>query len=159
MIGRPVIRIRPVEPEDADALAEIHAEAFRRGWTAAEFDALLRQDGVHALISLREPLIGRPAPAGFVLYRIAADDSEILSIAVGPSCRGRGIAQCMMEEVLRHLYREWVRTLHLEVESGNEPALGLYRRLGFVEVGERPAYYAQGSGAPRRALVMRRQVR
>ena len=159
MMGRPVIRIRSVEPEDADALAEIHAEAFRRGWTAAEFEALLRQDGVHALLSLREPLLGRPVPVGFVLYRIAADDSELLSIAVTPACRSRGVARRLMEEALRHLYRERVTTLHLEVDSGNKPALGLYRRLDFEQVGARPRYYARSAGAPRGSLVMRRQLR
>jgi ribosomal-protein-alanine N-acetyltransferase len=159
MIGRPDIRIRTADPQDADVLSDIHGEAFRRGWTPAEFEALLAQDGVHGLIAVRRPLLGRPNPAGFVLYRIAADDSEILSIAVSPAHRGRGIARRLMEEALRHLYRERVTTLHLEVDAGNQPALGLYRRLDFEQVGGRPGYYARSAGVPSGALVMRRQLR
>jgi [ribosomal protein S18]-alanine N-acetyltransferase len=159
MIGRPDIRIRTADQQDADVLSEIHGEVFSRGWTPAEFEALLAQDGVHALVAVRWPLLGRPGPVGFVLYRIAADDSEILSIAVSPACRGRGIARRLMEEALRHLYRERVATLHLEVDAGNEPALGLYRRLDFEQVGARPGYYARSAGTPRGALVMRRQLR
>ena len=159
MIGRPDIRIRAADPQDADVLSEIHGEAFRRGWTPAEFEALLAQDGVHALIAVRRPLLGRPSPVGFVLYRIAADDSEILMIAVTPACRSRGVARKLMEEALRHLYRERVTTLHLEVDAGNEPALGLYKRLDFEQVGTRPGYYGQGKTPPRGALVMRRQLR
>jgi ribosomal-protein-alanine N-acetyltransferase len=159
MLGRPTIRIREAELDDSETLAEIHAAAFRRGWSGAEVEALLRQTGVSALLAEYSNAFGRKVSAGFCLVRAAGAEAEILSLAVLPSCRRRGIGRALMEEALRQLYRERTEALLLEVDGGNEPALALYGGLGFEQVGERPAYYRQGLQTPRGALVMRRQVR
>ena len=158
-IGRPGMVVREAGVEDCDVLAEIHASGFRRGWSGAEFEALLAQPGVHALIADWRNTFGRKSPAGFVLYRIAGDEAEVLSVAVVHDCRRRGIARRLLEETLRHLYREGINSVHLEVEEENVAALALYRRMDFRESGRRPGYYSQGASAPRGALVMRRQLR
>jgi [ribosomal protein S18]-alanine N-acetyltransferase len=59
---------------------------------------------------------------------------------------------------LRRLAGLAVRTVFLEVEDGNRPALKLYERAGFHEVGRRPGYYQRGSGATVAALVLRRDL-
>jgi ribosomal-protein-alanine N-acetyltransferase len=159
MLGRPTIRVREAELDDSDTIAEIHAAAFRRGWSGAEVEALLRQTGVSALVAEYTNAFGRKLSAGFCLMRVTGEEAEILSIGVLRSCRRRGVARALMEECLRRLYREGVAALLLEVDAGNEAALGLYGRLGFEPVGERAAYYRQGFETPRGALVMRRQVR
>lgn len=159
MLGRPTIHVREAELDDGESLSEIHAAAFRRGWSGAEVEALLRQTGVSALVAEYSNAFGRRLSAGFCLIRIAGEEAEILSVGVLPSCRRRGIARALMEEALRRLYREGTAALLLEVDGGNAAALALYRGLGFEQVGERPAYYRQGLQAPRGALVMRRQVR
>lgn len=158
-IGRPAVLVRAAATADCGTLADIHAATFRRGWSEAEFEALLLQNGVHCLIADYRSAFGRRSVAGFVLYRIAGDEAEILSIAVTEACRRRGVARRLMEEVLRHLYRERVAGLLLEVEDVNAAAIALYRGLDFAPVGQRPAYYQQGRTTPRGALVMRRQVR
>jgi len=140
-------------------LAEIHASAFRRGWSDAEFEALLVQPGVHALIADYRNALGRRTPAGFILYRLAADEAEILSVAVTPACRRRGIGRALIEDALRHLYREGARNIHLEVEDSNKAAIGLYRGVEFRESGRRAGYYTQGRETPAGALVMLRQLR
>lgn len=159
MLGRPTIRVREAQLDDSDALAEMHAAAFRRGWSGAEVEALLRQNGVSALVAEYRGTFGRNVSAGFCLIRVAGEEAEILSVGVLPSCRRRGVARALMEEALRRLYRDGVAALLLEVDGGNEAAVALYNGLGFEPVGERPAYYRQGLQAPRGALVMRRQVR
>lgn len=159
MLRRAGISVRPADVEDCDILSDIHASGFRRGWSGAEIEALLVQPGVHALIADYRPTIGRAVAAGFVLYRIAADEAEVLSIAVIAGCRRRGVARALLEEALRHLYREGVKTLHLEVEEENEAAMRLYRRLEFQRSGERPAYYSTAPGRTRSAVVMQRQLR
>jgi ribosomal-protein-alanine N-acetyltransferase len=156
---RPAIEIRPAEVQDCDVLSDIHGAAFRRGWSGAEFEALLLQPGVHALIASHRNAFGWRMPAGFILYRIVGDDAEILSVAVVPECRRRGIARLLLEEAMRHVYREGALRVHLEVEDANVAAIGLYRRMEFRESGRRPGYYVQGRERPGGALVMLRQLR
>jgi ribosomal-protein-alanine N-acetyltransferase len=157
--GRPEIFVRPAEVADCDLLSEIHSAAFRRGWSGAEFEALLVQPGVRALLAHFRKAFGVRKPAGFVLYRLVEDEAEILSVAVVPTCRRRGIARQLLEEGLRTLYREGARKIHLEVEDGNSAAMALYKRLEFRESGTRKGYYSQGRDAPAGALVMVRQLR
>lgn len=156
---RPAVSLRAADVSDCDALAEIHANAFRRGWSNAEFEALLVQRGVHAVVAHSRRTFGGPVPAGFILYRVVADEAEILSVAVAPGFRRRGIGRALMDEVLRHVYREGVTRIHLEVEDSNAAAIGLYKRAEFRESGTRKGYYRQGREAPGGALVMLRELR
>lgn len=157
--GRPTASTRRAEVSDCLALAEIHASAFRRGWSDAEFEALLLQPGVHAIIAHYRSAFGKRVAAGFILYRLAADEAEILSVAVTPACRRRGIGRALIEDALRHLYREGARSIHLEVEDSNVAAISLYHGVEFREAGRRSGYYAQGRETPAGALVMLRQLR
>lgn len=161
MIGRrhQNVLLRRAGVSDSDALAEIHASAFRRGWSNAEFEALLMQPGTHALIAHHRNAFGWPTAAGFILYRLIADEAEVLSVAVAPRCRRRGIGRMLIDEALRHLYRLGARAIHLEVEDSNAAAIALYRRVEFRESGRRAGYYAQGRETPVGALVMLRQLR
>ncbi len=138
-----------ISPDDAEMVARIHAECFQVAWSSDEFAALLSQETV---FGFGAALPGRQAD-GFVLARIAADEAEILTIAVARAKQGQGLGQLLMEQVLRHLHAQRTERLFLEVEETNLRALALYRRLGFVQVGQRPGYYHQFGGAS--ALVMR----
>ena len=93
-------------------------------------------------------------PCGFVLARCVCGEAEILSIAVDPRSRRRGIARKLMETLIESLNEAQARDLFLEVDIANSAALGLYRGLGFVEAGRRRGYYA-GAGGPSDALVLR----
>jgi ribosomal-protein-alanine N-acetyltransferase len=64
-----------------------------------------------------------------------------------------------MDSVMRQLHSDRASHLLLEVDETNVPALTLYRRLGFREVGKRKNYYAGGTGPAKGALVMRRDLR
>ena len=151
--ARPVARIGPLGTEHAWALASIHESAFVRPWSAVDFERLLAERHV-----LADGLfLGRsPHPAGFVLSRVAADEAEILSMAMGHEARGRGHAAPLLGHHLDELVRAGARVLHLEVEESNVPALALYRRLGFHEVGRRAGYYAKVDGTRAAALTMSR---
>lgn len=140
---------------DAEALADIHATAFRHGWPAAEIEALIASANVRALVARTAGPMGRRQPIGFVIARIAADEAEVLTIAVDPRQRGKGVGRALMEEAMRRLYYERVRSVFLEVDEGNGPALALYRRLGYVKVGQRGNYYRADEGTGANALVMR----
>jgi ribosomal-protein-alanine N-acetyltransferase len=143
---------------DVDALAVIHDESFERGWGADEFAALLSQPNVLCLAARRTGLMGARRVVGFILMRYAADEAEILSVAVQQASRGRGTGRRLVEAAMRIAYREHIGALFLEVDEDNVRALSLYQSLGFVEVGRRPAYYGKGDDASC-ALVMRLQLR
>jgi [ribosomal protein S18]-alanine N-acetyltransferase len=145
--------VEPASLRDAPVLAQIHAASFHRGWGEGEFENMLseRNTLVHRL------RIGRKV-IGFSVSRIAADEAEILSIAVAQSHRGRGLSNNLLLTHLGHLAGRGVRTVFLEVEENNQPARRLYKRAGFAVAGRRERYYRQASGEPLNALLMRRDL-
>ena len=82
---------------------------------------------------------------------MAADEAEILSIAVDAGHRGRGLSRNLLLTHLGHLAGRGVRTIFLEVEENNQPARRLYERAGFGVVGRRERYYQQ----PERGTIER----
>ena len=158
ILGRSEIVVRAALPEDAAMIAAVHGAAFARGWSDGEIEALMRQDNVTALAAEYRNAFGHHSTAGFVLFRTAADEAEILTIAVNQASRRRGVGRALMDEAIRRLYAERIGGLFLEVDSGNAAAIALYEALDFVAVGERSGYYGQGATAARGALVMRRGI-
>jgi ribosomal-protein-alanine N-acetyltransferase len=150
--------IAPLRRGDSAELERLHREDFVRPWTDAEFAGLLAQDAVFGY-GARETGRRNAPMAGFVLARLAAGEAEILSIAVARSCRRLGLGRRLMDAVLRELHGQRAEALFLEVDETNAPAVALYRRLGFREVGKRPGYYAAKDGQKSGALVMRRDLR
>ncbi|MEP9372089.1 ribosomal protein S18-alanine N-acetyltransferase [Mesorhizobium sp. KR1-2] len=150
--------LEPLTVKDCDAVSALHREDFVRPWTGGEFADLLAQDTVFGYVA-REVGRGKAPPVGFVLARLVAGEGEILTVAVARSHRRQGLGWKLMDAVLRELHAQRAEALFLEVDETNAPAIALYRRLGFREVGKRPDYYrAPGSGA-NGALVMRRDLR
>lgn len=149
------IRLGRLESDHARRLAVIHAGAFARPWTPEDFEAFLSERAIRA----DGAFLGRdPQPAGFVLTRVAADEAEILSVTVLRSARGKGVARRLLLTHLDRLAHERIRQVHLEVEEGNDPALALYRRLRFQEIGRRPGYYAKPDGTRASAITMTRAL-
>jgi len=145
-------------PDHADMLAELHREDFVRPWSAEEFSALLTEGTVFGFAA-RE--VGYPHHdiAGFVLARQVAGEAEILTVAVARARRREGLGWRLMDAVLRKLHADRAEALFLEVDETNLPAVGLYRRLGFHQVGKRPNYYeSKGPHGRTNALVMRRDL-
>jgi len=136
-------------------LAAIHAASFRHDWSVEELASLIGDRQVICLVAKRANAFGTRSPIGFLLLRLAADEAEVLTIAVDPRRRGRGYGQILMMNGIDRLIRRGVDKLFLEVDIDNQPAVNLYRRLGFVQVGERKAYYQTGSDGGSTALVMR----
>ena len=79
--------------------------------------------------------------------RAASAEAEILTLAVDPVHRRRGLARALLLATIARLRLAGVTQLFLEVESGNEAAEGLYRGFGAEAVGRRPAYYENGRDA------------
>jgi [ribosomal protein S18]-alanine N-acetyltransferase len=164
MIGFPFDNLRPrnfvIQPlvrADAADVSAIHSLTFRQPWSDDDFHALLVEDNVFGFIA-REVGNRRAQPGGFVLARLVVDEAEILTIAVAPQAQRKGLGHALVDATLRHLHNARASTLFLEVDELNIPALALYRRLGFKQVGKRPGYYETAAGRSS-ALTMRRDLK
>jgi len=139
---------------DLDRAAALHGESFvplgERAWTRLDLAGLLASPGVAGLLLQVD---GRDA--GFALCRVAADESELLTIAVRPGERRRGAGRRLLTAVIDRVREAGAQTLFLEVGADNPPARALYEAMGFRVIGTRPAYYRRGEGPPADALVMR----
>jgi [ribosomal protein S18]-alanine N-acetyltransferase len=145
--------IEPATLRDAPKLAQLHGASFHRGWGEGEFESMLteRNTLVHRLRSGRKVI-------GFAVSRMAADEAEILSIAVAPGHRGRGLSRNLLMTHLSHLAGRGVRTIFLEVEENNQAARRLYDRTGFAVIGRRERYYREPNGEQLNAVLMRRDL-
>ncbi|HEX5325314.1 MAG TPA: GNAT family N-acetyltransferase [Acetobacteraceae bacterium] len=132
----------------AEALAAIHRAAFPpRGaqgeaWGADAIGVQLGLPGTFAMLDPR---------GGMILARVIADQAEVLTLAVSPASRRRGVATALLEAVLRESAARGAGAVFLEVSSANLPARALYAAAGFRQVGWRPHYYPDRSDA----LVLR----
>ena len=147
------LAIEPAGPRDVPVLAELHRDSFFRGWGEQEFESMLAERNT----LLQRLRLGRKV-IGFAVSRMAADEAEILSIAVARGYRGRGFSRQLLMTHMGHLAGRGIRTLFLEVEENNQPARRLYERAGFAIVGRRDRYYQQANGERLNALLMRRDL-
>jgi [ribosomal protein S18]-alanine N-acetyltransferase len=134
-------------PTDCRPMAAIHATAFsaQDAWSETVF---CRQLGFPGVFGLLHP------SGGLILARVAADDAEILTLAVLPEARRNGIATALIHESAMTAAGMGASGLFLEVSVANSAARALYTRTGFAAVGRRPGYYSDRSDA----LVLRRDL-
>ena len=117
LFGRAEPVLAPAHPRDAAALAALHVASFNRGWSDQEFEQLLTDRSVVA----DRAASGRK-PVGFIVSRRAADEAEILSVAVARAWRGRGLSRRLLDLHLRRLAGLGLRAVFLEVDEDNVPA-------------------------------------
>ena len=141
----------PVGPAAAKLLAEIHSESFDTKWDEAAFSEMLASAGTSAIL-----LSSQNNPTGFVLFRKAADEAEIITICTRPAIRQRGHAKSLMRHMEVHLKKDGVKSLFIEVAISNLAGLALYRSCGFTQAGVRKNYYERSDGTREDALIMRK---
>ncbi len=136
--------VETVCPAHAPALAVIHAGAFAPAarWGA---DAIGLQLGLPGVFGFAD------AAGAMVLARVAAEEAEILTLAVLPAARRRGLGRAMMVAAMTEAARRGAAAMLLEVAADNGAAAALYASLEFTAVGRRTGYYGVG----RDALVLR----
>lgn len=143
--------LRPIAPSDCDALSALHGRAFAPGWSADDIVGMCREPvGFGLAIYAVEPL-------GMILCRTIADETEVLTLAVDPQARRRGVAHALVRAAIELARNRGSVSLFLEVARDNDAAISLYSRAGFEEVGIRRGYYLRSAGAVD-ALVMRRDL-
>ncbi|HEY0203523.1 MAG TPA: GNAT family N-acetyltransferase, partial [Acetobacteraceae bacterium] len=124
-------------------------------WGPDEIAAQVSLPGTCGLICVRNVPSGpEESGGGFILFRIAADEAEVLTLAVSPASQRRGLGRRLLHAALERAQARGAMHMFLEAASDNVPALSLYAGAGFLRVGRRPGYYPGGSDA----LVLRRDL-
>jgi ribosomal-protein-alanine N-acetyltransferase len=146
MTTRGEIQIRHATVEDLEALLALETSSFPppdHPWSRQQLTAELQQASSRVWLALGP---GERA-MGYSAFRQMADEAELLRIATAPEARRQGVAAALLEGALPVLENAGVQRIFLEVRRDNAPALALYGRHGFQQVGVRRRYYPDGSDA------------
>lgn len=79
--------------------------------------------------------------AGYIGSQTCGDESDMMNVAVHPDFRRKGIAGSLVDTLVAELKTRESRSLTLEVRASNAPAIALYEKLGFSQIGRRKNYY------------------
>ncbi|MDK3073415.1 GNAT family N-acetyltransferase [Sedimentitalea sp. JM2-8] len=131
-------------------MAATHAAAFTqaRPWSAAEFATLAADRFCHVAGDVRS----------FALFRVIADETELLTIATHPEHQRSGLGRDRMDLWRLGAVALGARRAFLDVAADNAPALSLYAACGFDRCGLRRGYYARPAGPPADAVLMTRDL-
>ncbi len=133
--------IEAAGPRDLDVILQIEQSSFSAPWSRKMMQAEL--DGNPFAFFT----VGRKAeglnPVGYICYWLVFEELRVMTLAVDPTARRRGIATALVESMLGVARTRGARRAVLEVRASNEPAVSLYHGYGFRQVGVRARYYAQ----------------
>lgn len=144
----PILACPPLARQiDSPVLAAIHAAAFpkREAWSR---DVFILQIAAHGMFGLLDEA------GGMIMARVVIDEAEIVTLAVMPEARRRGLGARLLRAAMAEAARRGATKVFLEVDVANVAAKALYETVGFAEVGLRRKYYANGSDA----LIMRAEL-
>ena len=129
---------RAIQPPDISAILEIQSSSKEAAqWPRAAYEKLL-----HARSSELAVVAERAGHViGFIVARQAADELEILNLAVAPAARRQGVGKALLQGVLTHAAARGVHQVFLEVRALNFAAQGFYQAQGFAIAGRRANYY------------------
>ena len=137
-----MIEVSSADPADLPGIASLAAASLPQPWPARFFEEELRLAEARLWVAKE-----RARSIGFLVARRVVDEVHVLSVAVDPAQRRRGVARALMDALLRDETASGARSALLEVRVSNLAARAFYARTGFVAVGRRPRYYANGEDA------------
>jgi [ribosomal protein S18]-alanine N-acetyltransferase len=144
------VLLRPLGPLDLAVAAGLHARCFDSAWNDAAMVEILAMPGSFGALAQ----IGNQA-VGLVIALAVGTEAEILTLAVLPQARRRGVARRLLAWVVGRLSEVNCQRLLLEVAEDNAAARTLYAKLGFAEIGRRPSYYRRLGGTTGAVVLAR----
>ena len=130
-------------------VAQLEKECFHDPWSENSIASELNNP-----LSLWLVAVDGQQVAGYVGSQSVMGEADMMNIAVSAQYRRMGIAQELVERLVKLLREKNVYSLTLEVRASNEPAKALYSKLGFEQVGRRPNYYRNPKED---ALILRKE--
>ena len=150
-------RIEAMGERHVPQIAALEAASFSAPWDEGSIRAELDNPLSLWLVAEGEAGACEERPVlGYVGSQSCFEDADILNVCVAPEARRRGVAEALMLELERRLLPKGVEKITLEVRASNEPAIRLYEKLGYSQVGTRKGYYEK----PREdALILQKQLK
>ncbi len=144
-------RITNMKAAHIPQIAALEAASFSAPWD--EFSIRQELENPLALWLVSEDENG--TVQGYVGSQSCFEEADLLNLCVCPEARRRGVAAALMRELERRLIPRGVEKITLEVRASNEPAIALYKKLGYARVGLRKGYYEK----PREdALILQKNI-
>ena len=140
-----------MRPEHIAQVAELEKLCFSAPWS----ETAVRGELTNPL-SLWIVAVDGDTVAGYIGSQSVMGEADMMNVAVSPSYRRQGIAEKLVVSLVEKLTAQKVSSLTLEVRASNEPAIALYEKLSFVQVGRRPNYYTKPKED---ALILRKEWR
>lgn len=135
--------IRPMKLSDMPKVLDIENVSFLAPWTESQFLYELQENPFSSVFVAEE----QGHILGFIDFWITFDSGCINQIAVIPALRQKGIASILLEDALKRLSEQGVKTVTLEVRTHNQKAIKLYEKFGFIVKLVKKAYYDNGDDA------------
>ena len=136
--------------EDVPQIAELERKCFSDPWSEKSIASELDNCLSCWLVAEEQGKV-----VGYVGSQSVLDMADMMNIAVDPDFRRQGIAEKLILAMTQKLNEKGIIALLLEVRVSNAPAIALYEKLGFEQVGRRPRYYHN----PREdALILRKEL-
>lgn len=130
------VTIRPAAERDLPALAALESACFSHPWSEKSLAEMLGNG--RSLFLIAE---GEGELLGYLGMEYVLDEGGITNVAVFPAHHRQGIANALIQDLLRRAKGLGLATVTLEVRETNAPAIALYQKHDFVPVGRRKNYY------------------
>lgn len=144
-----MIEIREMNAQDVPQIAELEKICFSDPWSVQSIATELDNSLSCWLVAADGEKV-----VGYVGSQTVLDGSDMMNIAVAPDFRRKGLAETLVNALIDCLRQRKSRCLILEVRVSNIPAITLYGKLGFVEIGRRKNYYRNPKED---ALILRKE--
>ena len=132
-----MIKIVLMDGSHIEQIAALETRCFSDPWSARSIASELENRLSLWLVALDGDTV-----AGYIGSQTVLGQADMMNVAVAPEYRRQGIAQSLVMELERRLREKDTYQLTLEVRVSNAPAIALYEKLGFQQVGKRPNYYS-----------------
>ncbi|MBD5132212.1 MAG: ribosomal protein S18-alanine N-acetyltransferase [Clostridiales bacterium] len=141
-----MITVRKAEKADGERIAELENAYIDCPWSKDQIVSEIESENACFLVADDGGEV-----IGYLSGEITVDECEISNIAVAEWFRRRGVGTRLFEKFIECVRERKVTTVFLLVRDDNTPAIGLYKAMGFEEVGRRRKYYVKDKDA----LIMR----
>ncbi len=131
------------------AVAELERICFSDPWSENSVASELKNPLAFWLVAQEDDQL-----AGYIGSQTVCNETDMMNVAVHPDFRRRGIAEALVNALLAELKAMESTCLTLEVRASNLPAISLYEKLGFEEIGRRKNYYRNPKED---ALILRKE--